>query len=227
MLDAVIPSLKLCDEMFALNEKEWKKWVLEGEPQNMPFPGEANNLTEWQKCLIIKALRPEKVVFSMKFFIKDKIGENFAYPPPVKLSDVYLDTDERSPTIFILGKGSDPGDTIKELAKTKGKDTDIITLSLGSGSEEKARKNIQTSNKDGTWVILCNCHLFEDWLPELQKETDIIRDPSNMNVNGEFRLFLTARPCNRFPIPLLQYGIKVAYENPKGLKKNMMGSLLK
>jgi len=48
-----------------------------------------------------------------------------------------------------------------------------------------------------------------------------------MNVNSEFRLFLTARPCNRFPIPLLQYGIKVAYENPKGLKKNMMGSLMK
>lgn len=73
-----MPSLKLCDEMFALNEKEWKKWVLEGEPQNIPFPGEANNLSEWKKCLIIKALRPEKVVFSMKFFIKDKIGESFA-----------------------------------------------------------------------------------------------------------------------------------------------------
>jgi dynein heavy chain len=227
MLDSVVPSLKLCDEMFALNEKEWKKWVHEGEPQNVPFPGDANNLSEWLKCLIIKALRPEKVVFNMKFFIRDKIGEGFAFPPPVKLSDVYKDTDERSPSIFILGKGSDPGDTIKELAKTKGKDTDIITLSLGSGSEEKARKNIQTSNKDGTWVILCNCHLFEDWLPELLKECDAVRDPSNMNVNSEFRLFLTARPCNRFPIPLLQYGIKVAYENPKGLKKNMMGSMLK
>ena len=57
MLDSVVPSLKLCDEMFALNEKEWKKWVLEGEPQNIPFPGEANDLSEWKKCLIIKALR--------------------------------------------------------------------------------------------------------------------------------------------------------------------------
>jgi hypothetical protein len=54
------------------------------------------------------------------------------------MNEVYKDTDERSPTIFILGKGSDPGDTVKELAKTKGKDETLITLSLGSGSEEKA-----------------------------------------------------------------------------------------
>jgi dynein heavy chain len=126
------------------------------------------------------------------------------------MNEVYKDTDERSPTIFILGKGSDPGDTVKELAKTKGKDETLITLSLGSGSEEKARRNIISSSKDGTWVLLNNCHLFEDWLGELLRECDTIRDPSNMNVNAEFRLFLTARPCKRFPIPLLQYGIKVA-----------------
>jgi len=53
-----------------------------------------------------------------------------------------------------------------------------------------------------------------------------MRDPLN-RVNENFRLFLTARPCNRFPIPILQFGCKIAYEPPKGLKKNMLGSLLK
>jgi hypothetical protein len=43
MLDSVCPNLRLVDEVFALNEKEWKKWVFEGEPQNVPMPGEANN----------------------------------------------------------------------------------------------------------------------------------------------------------------------------------------
>ena len=34
-------------------------------------------------------------------------------------------------------------------------------------------------------------------------------------------------PCKRFPVPILQNGIKVAYEPLKGLKKNILGSLLK
>jgi len=62
--------------------------------------------------------------------------------------------------------------------------------------------------------------LFEDLLPELHCECDTIRDPANTNVNAEFRLFLTARPCKRFPNPPLQLGIKVAYEISKGLKKH-------
>jgi len=78
MLDSIVPSLKLINDGFAMNEKEWKKWLNEAEPQMVSMPGEADNYSEWIKCLIIKALRPEKLVFSMKFFIKDKIGESFA-----------------------------------------------------------------------------------------------------------------------------------------------------
>mmetsp|Transcript_66242 Transcript_66242/g.142984 ORF Transcript_66242/g.142984 Transcript_66242/m.142984 type:complete len:155 (-) Transcript_66242:1387-1851(-) len=79
---------------------------------------------------------------------------------------------------------------------------------------------------EGNWVILCNCHLFEDWLPQLLVECENLKDP-NSKVHDEFRLFLTARPCKTFPIPILQSGSKIAYEPPKGLKKNMLGSLLK
>jgi len=50
---------------------------------------------------------------------------------------------------------------------------------------------------------------------------------ANTKVNKDYRLFLTARPCSRFPIPILQSGTKIAYEPPKGLKKNILGSLIK
>ncbi len=36
-----------------------------------------------------------------------------------------------------------------------------------------------------------------------------------------FRLWLTAEPHDRFPTVLLQQSIKVTYESPPGIKKNM------
>jgi len=138
------------------------------------------------------------------------------------------DTDERSPIIFILSKGADPSDSIKDMAKLKqfDKEKNIRELSLGSGAEEKAVQAIQKGASEGNWVILCNCHLFEDWLPQLLIQCERIRDP-NTKINKEHRLFLTSMPCKRFPIPILQNGVKVAYEPPKGLKKNIIGSLMK
>jgi len=65
-----------------------------------------------------------------------------------------------------------------------GKDSSIRELSLGSGSELKAKEAIQKGALEGNWVILCNCHLFEDWLPQLLLECDALKD-SNTKVNDE------------------------------------------
>jgi len=96
------------------------------------------------------------------------------------------DTDERTPIIFILSKGADPSDSIKDLARLKefDKDKNIKELSLGSGSEEKAVQAIHRGASEGNWVILCNCHLFEDWLPQLLTQCERLRD-SNTKVNKE------------------------------------------
>lgn len=194
---------------FEKNEKQWEQWIVESEPQNVDMPGVMGEASWFHRCMLMKALRPEKLMFMMRFFIKDQIGEHYASPPPVKLSEIFPDTDAKAPIIFILSKGADPGDTIKELAKQKGKDMGIKELSLGSGAEEKAKLAIQRGSQEGNWVILCNCHLFEDWLPQLLVECDNLREP-NSKVHDEFRLFLTARPCKAFPIPILQSGTKIA-----------------
>mmetsp|Transcript_66242 Transcript_66242/g.142987 ORF Transcript_66242/g.142987 Transcript_66242/m.142987 type:complete len:89 (-) Transcript_66242:2059-2325(-) len=74
MMEAVSGVSVLKD--FEQNEQAWKKYIFESEPQELPIPGSLVDIPWFQKCLVIKALRPEKLMFMMKYFVKDKIGEN-------------------------------------------------------------------------------------------------------------------------------------------------------
>ena len=71
---------------------------------------------------------------------------------------------------------------------------------------------------DGDWVLLANCHLMMSWLGELEK---IIEGMPARQPNPAFRLWLSSAPHDKFPIGILQRGLKMTTEPPKGLKANM------
>lgn len=97
-------------------------------------------------------------------------------------------------------------------------DTRLKMLSLGQGQGDIAKELIKTGRRNGDWVCLQNCHLAISWMTELERiqENQVAAD-----THGDFRLWLTSMPTNRFPVPVLQSGIKLTNEPPKGLKANL------
>ena len=44
-----------------------------------------------------------------------------------------------------------------------------VRIFLGEDSLDDAKSAMRNSLSDGNWVILCNCHLVPQWLPELER----------------------------------------------------------
>eukprot|EP01017_Pseudomicrothorax_dubius_P045834 TRINITY_DN7991_c0_g2_i3.p1 TRINITY_DN7991_c0_g2~~TRINITY_DN7991_c0_g2_i3.p1 ORF type:complete len:773 (+),score=234.51 TRINITY_DN7991_c0_g2_i3:90-2321(+) len=189
-------------------------WEVELPP---PFK---NDATEFQKLLLYKILREERLIMLNKMFIRTYLGDKFIESPPFDLKAAYGDSAATTPIIFVLSPGADPIPYLYNLAKEKGMDGPRLKmLSLGQGQGEKAEEAIRTGRRNGDWVCLQNCHLAATWMSDLEKiqEQQIEADPS-----PEYRLWLTSMPTTRFPVPVLQSGIKLTNEPPKGLKANLL-----
>lgn len=52
----------------------------------------------------------------------------------------------------------------------------------------------------------------------------IVQKLQEENVHPDFRLFLTSMPADYFPVSVLQNGVKLTTEPPRGIRANMLKS---
>ena len=210
-------------QTFILNTSHWKKWYQHPTPEEEEFPCDWTNKNEkadplLQKLIILKAIRPDRVILACKNFVKAKIGSDFINPKRESWDEIFVDSGPFQPIIFILSPGVDPLDTVEELKKKHGRE--LHNLSLGQGQAKKAREKINAIAKEGQWIYLANCHLSIGFLDELEKIIDQLR--TEIGEDSTFRLWLSSNPHPKFPISILQRSVKITTEPPKGIRENML-----
>uniref|UniRef100_A0A3Q3B332 Dynein axonemal heavy chain 12 n=1 Tax=Kryptolebias marmoratus TaxID=37003 RepID=A0A3Q3B332_KRYMA len=210
-------------EAFMKSPADFKPVYDSKEPCSVGLPAPwSDRLSNLQKMIIIRCLRPDKLPAVTKY-VTYNLGKKFVQPPPFDLSKSYLDSNCTIPLVFVLSPGADPMALLKFASDKKMSEAKFQSISLGQGQGPIAARMISTARQDGTWVCLQNCHLAVSWMSALEK---ICEDFSPATCHQDFRLWLTSYPSSKFPVTILQNGVKMTNEPPTGLRLNLLQSYL-
>ena len=215
-----IPSFKGIDEALVTHQAQFKEIFDSKDPHKMPLPaGYEQKLNDFEKLIVLKALRADKLTEAVQDFIKAHMSEKYIEYPTFSIPDSFKDSRVSTPLIFILSQGSDPMGDWEKFAELRGViKTKRESVSLGQGQEGKATEMIKKGRENGMWIILQNCHFAKSWMPKLEQ---IIESLPEGNSHRDFRLWLTSMPADYFPVAILQASVKMTIEPPSGIRANL------
>eukprot|EP00947_MAST-08B_sp_MAST-8B-sp1_P002409 g2409.t1 len=210
---------------FAANTAEWKEYFDSAEPHRMKLPGKWDaELNMLQKMCVLRCLRPDMMSPAIQDYVSEYLGGKFIVPPPFDLPLSFATSDTTTPLVFVLSVGTDPMKALQTFADQKKMRKKFHSISLGQGQGVHAARMIENGAENGEWVFLQNCHLCISWMPELETIVEGF-DPNSIHPN--FRLWLSSMPSQHFPVSILQNGVKMTNEPPKGLRANLYNTYYK
>nr|XP_032832089.1 cytoplasmic dynein 2 heavy chain 1 [Petromyzon marinus]XP_032832097.1 cytoplasmic dynein 2 heavy chain 1 [Petromyzon marinus]XP_032832104.1 cytoplasmic dynein 2 heavy chain 1 [Petromyzon marinus] len=177
-------------------------------------PALQNKISAFQQVLLIQALRPDRLVSATTLFATRALGVRDVSPLSLaRISEQEAVSSE--PLLVLTSPGADPSHELRELAASTHGTQALHEVAMGQGAADEAVRLLRDCAQAGTWLCLKNLHLVTAWLPTLEKELN------SLSPHADFRLWLTSEPHTGFSPVLLQASLKIAYEAPPGLKRNL------
>lgn len=168
------PEFSMLPSDMAENNR-WMQWCETEKPELEKMPTEWKNLTDFERLLVLRCLRPDRLTASLEMFVADKIGKFFVSDQAVDISVSFLNSSPTTPLFFILSPGVDPIKSVEDLGRKLGYTYDkgnFFNVSLGQGQEIVADRALDKCFAEGGWALLSNIHLVEKWLKTLERRLD-------------------------------------------------------
>ncbi|XP_028393421.1 dynein heavy chain 6, axonemal-like isoform X2 [Dendronephthya gigantea] len=184
-----------------------------------------SKLSSFNRLMVVKILRPERLLESVRTFVKEHLGSLFVSALPLDLREIFSASDPKVPLVFILAPGTDPASQLMRFVRDiRGSACQLDMVSLGRGQETRTEETVTKAYKHrGRWVFLQNCHLALSFMPKLKEIIRKIAEPG-VAVEPSFRLWLSSAPHKDFPISILQAATKMTVESSPGIKANILQS---
>lgn len=96
----------------------WVPFIKHSTPEKS-FPEQIiRRITSFQRTILIKVLRPDRLETAMQLFVDEAFGQK-VQPAPFALRNIYeQETTPLEPILFIISPGSDPSTELQEFAET-------------------------------------------------------------------------------------------------------------
>ena len=104
-------------EILSDMQDDYAKWLNLEQPETKPIPGYKDAMN-FCKLLLLKLLRPDRLVTALKHFVGTQLGEDYVTQRPFDMMKAFSESDSRSPIFFALFPGVDPTTWVEELAKS-------------------------------------------------------------------------------------------------------------
>ncbi|XP_022823491.1 dynein heavy chain 1, axonemal-like [Spodoptera litura] len=215
-----VTTMKAIVQDFTNQAKFFRTFYDSHIPHKLPYPKPLDSQYDhFQKLLILKCLRPDKIIPGFQDYVMIGLGARFVEPQPADLAALYAESDPLAPIIFVLSTGTDPAADLLKFAEKMKMGKRFDSISLGQGQGPLAETMMRVGCDFGNWVFFQNCHLSPSWMPVLELNVEHIQPEL---VHKDFRLWLTSTPSPHFPVALLQNGYKMTVEPPRGIKANLL-----
>ncbi|CAF2793398.1 unnamed protein product [Rotaria sp. Silwood2] len=217
---SLLPIFHGLDRDIETSSKRWKKYVESEAPELEKPPGEWKSKSTMQQLCILRAVRPDRMLYALKLFVAEKLGKKYIESRAADFARIYDESSKSIPIFFILSPGVDPLKEVETLGKKLGYTSQagkFYNISLGQGQEIVAENALEISTKEGHWIVLQNIHLVRHWLPILERKLERILEIGQEN----FRLFMSAEPtadhsAHVIPQGILENSIKITNESHTG-----------
>lgn len=123
----------------------------------MDLPKSHKEITEFHKLMLIKIMRPDRVIYALKTFIRSKFGDRYIDSIPFNMDKTNSEATKDNPILFLLFPGVDPTADVQNAAERCGKTTDnnkFKNISMGQGREKLAGDSLRLYAERGDWLFL-------------------------------------------------------------------------
>ncbi|XP_019728452.1 dynein heavy chain 11, axonemal isoform X3 [Hippocampus comes] len=211
------------------SHKRWRKIVESSCPEKERLPQDWKNKSCIQKLIILRALRPDRVMYTLRDFVGDCMGAKYVETARLEFDKLYESSSPSTPVFFILSPGVNPLKEVEKLGLMLGLSIELGNLhnvSLGQGQEDVAERALRNSSKLGHWVILQNVHLVASWLPHLEA----LLEREAADSHPSYRVFITGEPApspeqHVIPRGILENAIKITNEPPTGMNPSLHAAI--
>uniref|UniRef100_UPI00398F6830 dynein axonemal heavy chain 10 isoform X2 n=1 Tax=Pristiophorus japonicus TaxID=55135 RepID=UPI00398F6830 len=121
-----------------MHRADWQHWYDLDAPEQVDFPLHyKDSLDRFQKLLLLRCFRVDRVYRAVMDYITMAMGEKFVQPPVISFEAIFEQSTAHSPIVFILSPGSDPASDLSKLAERSGFGTSRLKfLAMGQGQEK-------------------------------------------------------------------------------------------
>ncbi|EGG20698.1 cytoplasmic dynein heavy chain [Cavenderia fasciculata] len=171
---------------------------------------------QFRKMLLMKAFQTDRILQAGHAFVTATFGQDFLTVQALDMVKVIeKESKAMSPLLLCSVPGYDASSVVDDLAAELRKPYKSWAIGSPEGFQS-AEKSIYDASKSGSWVLLKNIHLAPQWLVQLEKKLHSLTPHPN------FRLFMTSEIHPGLPANLLRMSNVFSYENPPGVKANLL-----